>query len=104
MRKADLVNQVSAKTGISQIDTLVTLEQTLSTIQDMLAAGESLFIRGFGTFAPKKRAAKKGRNIKKGEPVHIPEHHIPHFKPSPEFKHMLRRPAGGVRHESTFNQ
>lgn len=102
MRKADLVNQVSEKTGISQIDTLVTLEQTLSTIQETLAAGESLFIRGFGTFSPKKRAAKKGRNIKKGEPVIIPEHCIPHFKPAKEFKQKLKRPAGNVRQDTSF--
>lgn len=102
MRKSDLANQVSEKTGISQIDTLVTLEQTLSTIQETLAAGESLFIRGFGTFSPKKRAAKKGRNIKKGEPVLIPEHHIPHFKPAAEFKQKLKRPAGSVRQEPSF--
>ena len=44
------------------LDTLVTLEQMLSTIQEMLAAGDLFFIRNFGTFSPKKRAAKTGRN------------------------------------------
>lgn len=96
MRKVDLVNQVSEKTGISHIDTSVTLEQTLSTIQETLAAGESIFIRGFGTFSPKKRAAKLGRNIKRGVPVQIPEHHIPHFKPAKEFKHKLKGAGGQI--------
>ena len=99
MRKADLIDHVSQKTGISKIDVLVTVETTLATIQESLAAGESLFIRGFGTFSPKKRAAKLGRNIKKGEPVLIPAHSIPHFKPGREFKLLLKRPAGGVSME-----
>ena len=86
MRKSDLIDQVAQKTGVSKIDVLVTVETTLLAIQQTLAAGESVFLRGFGTFAPKKRAAKVGRNIKRGVPVHIPEHHIPHFKPTAEFK------------------
>ena len=103
MRKADLIDQVSQKTGVSKIDVLVTLETTLLTIQETLAASESVFIRGFGTFAPKKRAAKMGRNIKRGVPVPIPAHSVPHFKPAAEFKQkLLRRPAGGVKPEPAF--
>ena len=102
MRKADLINHVSETTGVSKIDVLVTVETTLQAIQQTLAAGESVFIRGFGTFAPKKRAAKKGRNIKKGEPVHIPAHSVPHFKPGAEFKAKLKRLAGGTRQEPSF--
>lgn len=94
MRKADLIDHVAQKTGVSKIDVLVTVETTLAAIQETLAAGESLFIRGFGTFSPKKRAAKTGRNIKRGLPVQIPEHYIPHFKPGAEFKAKLKQ-AGG---------
>ncbi|MBE7172754.1 MAG: integration host factor subunit beta [Williamsia sp.] len=68
-----------------------------SPIQEALADGESIFIRGFGTFSPKKRAAKIGQNIKRGLPVHIPEHYIPHFKPAKEFKHKLKHAGGRVR-------
>ena len=103
MRKSDLIDQVAQQTGVSKIDVLVTVETTLLAIQQTLAAGESVFLRGFGTFAPKKRAAKMGRNIKKGLPVHIPEHHIPNFKPAAEFKQKLkRRPVGGVNSEPAF--
>ena len=99
MRKADFINPVSEKTGVSKIDVLVTVETALLAIQQTLAAGESVFIRGFGTFAPKKRAAKTGRNIKKGEAVQIPEHYIPHFKPAREFKDKLKR-LGNTKSET----
>ena len=85
MRKADLVNQISEKTGIPKVDVLVTLETMLKEIKNSLAKGENIYIRGFGSFITKKRAAKIGRNIKKNVAVQIPEHYIPAFKPAKEF-------------------
>ncbi|MEO6289101.1 MAG: HU family DNA-binding protein [Ginsengibacter sp.] len=85
MRKADLINQISEKTGIPKVDVLVTLETLFKEVKESLAQGENIYIRGFGSFITKKRAAKIGRNIKKNIAVEIPEHHIPAFKPAKEF-------------------
>ena len=85
MRKADLVNQIADKTGIPKVDVLVTLETMFKEVKDTLSGGENIYIRGFGSFITKKRAAKIGRNIKKNTAVHIPEHYIPAFKPAKEF-------------------
>ncbi|MEP6675687.1 MAG: HU family DNA-binding protein [Ferruginibacter sp.] len=85
MRKADLINQISDKTGIPKVDVLVTLETMFKEVKDSLAKGENIYIRGFGSFITKKRAAKIGRNIKKNIAVEIPEHFIPAFKPAKEF-------------------
>ena len=85
MRKADLINKISDKTGIPKVDVLVTLETMFREIKASLAGGENLYIRGFGSFIIKKRAAKIGRNIKKNVAVAIPEHFIPAFKPAKEF-------------------
>jgi len=91
MRKADLVNKISDKTGIPKVDVLVTLETMLKEIKDTLSGGENIYIRGFGSFITKKRAAKIGRNIKKNEAVPIPEHYIPAFKPSKEFMAEVKK-------------
>ena len=85
MRKADLVNQISEKTGIPKVDVLVTLESMFKEIKESLSKGEKIYIRGFGSFINKKRAAKIGRNIKRNTAVHIPEHYIPAFKPAKVF-------------------
>lgn len=85
MRKADLINIIADKTGIPKVDVLVTLETMFKEIKSSLAGGENLYVRGFGSFIIKKRAAKIGRNIKKNIAVSIPEHFIPAFKPSKEF-------------------
>ncbi|MFZ1528873.1 MAG: HU family DNA-binding protein [Ferruginibacter sp.] len=85
MRKADLISKISEKTGIPKVDVLVTLETMFKEVKATLAGGENLYIRGFGSFIIKKRAAKIGRNIKKNVAVSIPEHFIPAFKPAKEF-------------------
>ncbi len=85
MRKADIISNISDKTGIPKVDILVTLETFFKEVKQTVFEGETVSIRGFGSFTTKKRAAKKGRNIKKNVAVEIPEHFIPAFKPAKEF-------------------
>ena len=91
MRKADLVNQISEKTGIPKVDVLVTLETMFKEVKETLSQGENIYIRGFGSFITKKSAAKIGRNIKKNVAVHIPEHFIPAFNPAKDFVAELKK-------------
>ena len=90
MRKADLIHVISEKTGIPKVDVLVTIETMLREVKNSLSHGENIYIRGFGSFIIKKRAAKVGRNIKKNVSVNIPEHFIPAFKPAKEFMHEVK--------------
>ena len=85
MRKSDLINQISDKTGIPKVDVLVTLETMFKEVKENLSNGQNIYIRGFGSFITKKRAAKIGRNIKKNVAVEIPEHFITAFNPAKEF-------------------
>lgn len=85
MRKADIVGSIAEKTGIPKVDILVALETFFKEVKVSLIEGEPVYVRGFGSFILKKRAAKVGRNIKKNIAVDIPEHFIPAFKPAKEF-------------------
>ncbi len=85
MRKVDVVNIIADKTGIPKVDVLVTLETFFQEVKSQISSGENIYVRGFGSFITKRRAAKIGRNIKKNTAVHIPAHYIPSFKPSKEF-------------------
>jgi DNA-binding protein HU-beta len=85
MRKADIVGSIAEKTGIPKVDILVALETFFKEVKSSLIEGEPVYVRGFGSFILKKRAAKIGRNIKKNVAVEIPEHFIPAFKPAKEF-------------------
>ena len=90
MRKADLINKISEKTGIPKVDVLVTLEAMFKEVKDSLSEGDNVYIRGFGSFIVKKRAKKIGRNIKKNVAIEIPEHYIPVFKPAKVFTESVK--------------
>ncbi len=90
MRKSDLIAKIADKTGIPKVDVLVSLETMFKEIKDTVSSGENIYIRGFGSFITKKRAAKIGRIITKNVAVHIPEHFIPSFKPSKEFMKQVK--------------
>jgi integration host factor subunit beta len=50
-------------------------------MNDALARGHRIEIRGFGSFSVTHRAPRMGRNPRSGESVAIPEKRVPHFKP-----------------------
>ena len=90
MTKAELVNRISEKTGTEKLITLTIIESMMKEIKNSIISNESVFLRGFGTFKPKKRAEKTGRNIKKNTTIIIPEHHIPAFKPAKSFVNSVK--------------
>ena len=69
---------------------LPALEAFFKEVKTSLVEGEPVYVRGFGSFILKKRAAKVGRNIKKNIAVEIPEHFIPAFKPAKEFVQAVK--------------
>ena len=91
MRKSDLINQISDKTGIPKVDVLVTLETMFKEVKESLSNGQNIYIRGFDSFLTKKRAAKIGRNSKQIIAGEIPEHFHHDFKPTKEFIHEVTR-------------
>ena len=85
MTKADIVNEIVSKTGIDKVVVLGIIESYMDTIKSSMIKGENIYMRGFGSFILKKRAAKLGRNITRNTSVKIPAHNIPAFKPCKEF-------------------
>lgn len=86
MQKIDLVAEVSDKTGLNRIESSAAVEAVMRTIKEAVSKGESVWLRGFGSFQAKKRKAKPARNIGTGEKVEVPARTIPYFKPAKEFK------------------
>lgn len=90
MTKADVIAQISDKTGVDKADVQQTLETFFTVVKDSLADGENLYVRGFGSFINKKRARKVARNISKGESMIIDEHYVPSFKPAKVFVEQVK--------------
>mgnify|MGYP001268302097 FL=1 len=91
MTKADLVADISEKTGIEKVAVQATIESFMASIIDTMENGENVYLRGFGTFVVKKRAEKTGRNISKNTTLIIPEHYVPSFKPSKSFVNGVKK-------------
>ena len=85
MTKADLVTDISDKTGVEKIAVQATIESFMQSVINAMENGENVYLRGFGSFIVKKRAEKTGRNISKNTTLIIPEHFVPTFKPSKTF-------------------
>ena len=91
MTKAEIVEQISDKTGIEKNTVLKTVESFMDTVKGNMIQGENVYLRGFGSFVIKKRAKKTGRNISKNTSVIIPAHNIPSFKPARDFADDIKK-------------
>src|SRR5204862_7741189 len=91
MTKADIVNEISEKTGIEKMAVQASVEAFMKSIRYAMGEGKNVYLRGFGTFVVKKRAEKIGRNISKNTTVVIPAHFISAFKPSKTFSERVKK-------------
>ena len=71
MTKAEIVSNISDKTGIEKVTALAVVEAFMGEVRSSISSNQSVFLRGFGTFNPKKRAEKTGRNISKNTTIII---------------------------------
>ncbi len=86
MTKAELIAEIAQQTGIEKTVVATVVETYMATVKECVAGSkDSVYLRGFGTFTLKHRAAKTGRNIAKNTTIDIPERFIPYFKPAKEF-------------------
>ena len=90
MTKADLISEITEKTGVEKIAVQATVESLMTSIIDAMESGENVYLRGFGSFVIKKRAEKTGRNISKNTTIIIPEHFVPTFKPAKTFVEVVK--------------
>jgi DNA-binding protein HU-beta len=86
MTKAEIITEISSKTGIEKVDVQETVEAFFKVIKSSMMGG----VRGFGSFVVKKRAKKTARNISKNTAIIIPEHFVPSFKPAKTFVDKVR--------------
>ncbi|MCH7964273.1 MAG: integration host factor subunit beta [Bacteroidetes bacterium] len=89
MTKADIVDRVAAGTGLTKLETEAIIEGFFKTVIESLKDGRGIEIRGFGSYRVKKKNSRQARNPKTGQQVFVPEHYVPTFKFSKEFKEMV---------------
>ncbi|MDD7497000.1 HU family DNA-binding protein [Fibrobacter sp.] len=87
--KQALIQEIAKSTGFVRNDIKTVIEQFLDLLAEKLIEGNTIEIRGFGTFACKPRKARPARNPRTGETVMIEERMVPSFKFSNDIKDKI---------------
>ena len=91
VNKEELVKEIAKKTKVSQKQVADILVLTLDTIQKSVSKGKKVTLVGFGTFEPRKRAARTGRNPQTGKELKIPAKTVPAFSAGKKFKELVNK-------------
>ena len=91
MTKSDIIKEVAEGTGLTKVEIEAVLEGVILSISDSLRRGERVYIRGFGSFIIKQRAARDARNPATREIVKLKECFIPMFKVSKILKEDVNK-------------
>jgi DNA-binding protein HU-beta len=78
--KADLVNAMAEKAGLSKSDAEEALKAFIETVTGALKSGDKVALVGFGTFSVGDRAARTGQNPQTGQKIEIAAAKVPKFK------------------------
>lgn len=89
MTKADIVEKVYSKVGLSKKESADLVEQVFKILKATLESGEKIKIAGFGNFVVKAKADRRGRNPQTGEAMTIVARRILTFKPSVILKQAM---------------
>lgn len=89
MNKSELVEAIAQKTNVSKKETDAILTAIVEEIMTVVADGNKLTFVGFGSFEPRDRQAREGRNPKTGEAMTISATRVPGFSAGKSFKEKV---------------
>ena len=89
MNRAELVDKVAEKAGVTKKQADVIVGAAVEAIMESVARGEKVVLVGFGSFESRERKEREGRNPKTGETMTIPATVVPAFSAGKQFKEMV---------------
>ena len=89
MNRKELIESMAVKTGLSKKDAESALKAFIESVEETLMDGQKVALVGFGTFEPRERSERVGRNPKTGEAIHIPATRVPVFKAGKGLKEKI---------------
>jgi DNA-binding protein HU-beta len=93
MNKGELIDAVAAKAEVSKRDADAIVTAAIEAIMEAVASGEKVTLVGFGSFEPRERKAREGRNPKTGDTLKIPATTVPAFSAGKGFKQLVAASA-----------
>ncbi len=89
MNKGELVDAIAEKAEISKKDADAFLTAIIDSIVEAVSSGDKVSLIGFGSFEPRDRQAREGRNPKTGDKMTIAATRIPAFSAGKAFKEKV---------------
>ena len=90
MNKAELIEGVSGKTGLTKKETGNVVDTMTGTITSTFSKGEKVILIGFGTFQVMKRKARRGVNPQTRKTIQIPAKKVPKFRPGKGLRERVK--------------
>jgi DNA-binding protein HU-beta len=94
VNKGELVEAIASRSGLDKRQAEGALNAFVDAVMDAVKGGERVAILGFGSFNPKSRSARTGRNPQTGAPVKIAASKSVGFAPGAAFKTTLNSKGG----------
>ena len=89
MNRSDLISMLKEETNLSRKDAEKAVDIFFGKIENTLANGDRIEIRGFGSFTVNKYKPYVGRNPKTGVQIEVPSKKLPFFKVGKELKERV---------------
>ena len=89
MKKDELVQAIADAAGLERADANRALDAFVDVVVRTVASGDRLQVAGLGTFEPRERSAREGRNPQTGETIQIAATTTPGFKAASAFKQAV---------------
>jgi DNA-binding protein HU-beta len=86
MNKGELVDKVAQSASVTKKQADAVITATIEAIMEAVSQNDKVTLVGFGSFEPRKRQKREGRNPKTGEKMEIPETTVPAFSAGKLFK------------------
>ena len=80
MTKAEFIDRVARKSGLSKKDTDLVIQSAMDTLAELLKEKESISFIGFGSFSTVEKAARDVRIPSSGKIVQVPAKSVVKFK------------------------
>ncbi len=89
MNKSELIETLAQETNLPFREADSITNTILEAMTNTLASGDSIEIRGFGSFVVKEYDSYQGRNPKTGQKIKVPPKKLPFFKVGKELRERV---------------
>jgi integration host factor subunit beta len=97
MNKSELIEALAEKINMPMREAGSITNTLIDTMIEALANGDSIEIRGFGSFVVKEYTSYTGRNPKTGQRIKVSPKKLPFFKVGKELREKVNNQSGGKK-------